>query len=640
MVSHFFLRNVHCAICNNATLSRLICLNLGPFGRFNWHQNFDSFSFAVLFDIGGDADAAVGGGVGGARPRCRAGELFDPFFKRCRNVVCGDDDEVFVDGRCFNPSRPNTTTASTTTITGAPSAKVVSSTEEAAEEVETTMSPYPESFNSTRSTARTPMTTSPEPSTTPRLISSTSRQHSAEVDSNATSVDEGPAVTEPTPPSEEFLHCPKFALESSEYLLLDGGLVFVERYERSLDASRYQMQDGGRLVICVPEEARLEAGGGKEEEEEITAKFGPGLALVTFLGLGLSSVCCLLHLSAAAITPELRNLSGRNLVSLTAALLGGYLSFMAAMFGGGGGGGDSASCYVLAVSIYFFFLSGFAWMLVISVDIFRTLRRATTQLRLTTGSQWKRFAAYSAAAWTAPAVLACFAVVVDTADGLGTPEEWRPGFASTGLCWFGRKRALLVFFAAPFCAVAAVNVVLFAASACMVYDTTRTSSRHVSSSGAYGPRTNFRLYLRLAVVMGLTWVAGLLAGLLDDSEPAWYAFVALNSLQGVFIFAFFTCKRNVLASVRERLPASLRNCGSLLDGGERSSSEGDPSWRLTNSTKRSSSSSDSNESNGNNKKEGGADLFAVTRGCKTMYTVSSRQVNGAINQKSFDGRYF
>ena len=41
-------RNVHCAICNNAALDKLICLNLGPFGRFNWQTNFNSFSFAVL----------------------------------------------------------------------------------------------------------------------------------------------------------------------------------------------------------------------------------------------------------------------------------------------------------------------------------------------------------------------------------------------------------------------------------------------------------------------------------------------------------------------------------------------------------------------------------------------------------------
>ena len=55
-------RNVHCAICNNASLDKLICLNLGPFGRFNWQQNFNSFSFAVLFDISGNVEDKVGFG--------------------------------------------------------------------------------------------------------------------------------------------------------------------------------------------------------------------------------------------------------------------------------------------------------------------------------------------------------------------------------------------------------------------------------------------------------------------------------------------------------------------------------------------------------------------------------------------------
>ena len=55
-------RNVHCAICNSASLDKLICLNLGPFGRFNWQQNFNSFSFAVLFDISGNVEDKVGFG--------------------------------------------------------------------------------------------------------------------------------------------------------------------------------------------------------------------------------------------------------------------------------------------------------------------------------------------------------------------------------------------------------------------------------------------------------------------------------------------------------------------------------------------------------------------------------------------------
>jgi hypothetical protein len=38
------------------------------------------------------------------------------------------------------------------------------------------------------------------------------------------------------------------------------------------------------------------------------------------------------------------------------------------------------------------------------------------------------------------------------------------------------------------------------------------------------------LYLRLALLMGLTWISGVVAGGLD-LEPVWYVFLVLNTLQ-------------------------------------------------------------------------------------------------------------
>ena len=98
-------RNVHCAICNNASMDKLICLNLGPFGRFNWQQNFNTFSFAVLFDIGGNAQDSVGF----TKKSCTNDfELYDPFFKKCRNVICGQEGMEFRDGRCIETRLPPT----------------------------------------------------------------------------------------------------------------------------------------------------------------------------------------------------------------------------------------------------------------------------------------------------------------------------------------------------------------------------------------------------------------------------------------------------------------------------------------------------------------------------------------------------
>jgi len=55
----------------------------------------------------------------GQLDRCKAGELWDPFFKKCRNVVCGEKGKVWVGGKCYNEGEVpvTTTTTSTTTVT-------------------------------------------------------------------------------------------------------------------------------------------------------------------------------------------------------------------------------------------------------------------------------------------------------------------------------------------------------------------------------------------------------------------------------------------------------------------------------------------------------------------------------------------
>ena len=95
------------------------------------------------------------------------------------------------------------------------------------------------------------------------------------------------------------------------------------------------------------------------------------------------------------------------------------------------------------------------------------------------------------------------------------------------LCWFSHKKALLVYFAAPFAGVMIANAALFVASSLVIFDS--TSSVGKTASG--GQRQNFWLYLKLAVVMGLGWSTGLAAGFADQVDGLWYAFIVLNTLQ-------------------------------------------------------------------------------------------------------------
>lgn len=337
--------------------------------------------------------------------------------------------------------------------------------------------------------------------------------------------------------------CAQFLLKQDEFTRLSNGSVFVSHYNLLLPPGHYRQASPaspGSLYICTPNSIASRG----------QAKFSPIMGYVTFACLGVSLVCLLLHLVISLIAPELQNLSGKNLSSLSVALVGAYSSFLANMFTRDL---NTMSCFLLAVSMYYFYLSAFFWMLNIAFDVARTLKQATTELRLTSGAQWCRFCCYLVNGWLTPALLVAVAVLLDLLHIPEVPRQYTPQFGGSaiGICWFGSRTALVIYFVVPFTVVLTLNLLLFIYSACLVWETTHSSAKITTS----GPKTSFRLYLRLATLMGLSWAAGLLAGSLDV-EPVWYVFLVLNTLQGLFILVFFTCSKKVVTSVRERV------CGS------------------------------------------------------------------------------
>ena len=97
------------------------------------------------------------------------------------------------------------------------------------------------------------------------------------------------------------------------------------------------------------------------------------------------------------------------------------------------------------------------------------------------------------------------------------------------LCWFSSKKALLVYFAVPFAGIMSANAALFVASSLVIFDSTK--NKVGASCGGGQTKTNFWLYLKLAVVMGIGWSLGLAAGFANHVTGLWYAFIACNTLQ-------------------------------------------------------------------------------------------------------------
>jgi hypothetical protein len=84
----------------------------------------------------------------------------------------------------------------------------------------------------------------------------------------------------------------------------------------------------------------------------------------------------------------------------------------------------------------------------------------------------------------------------------------RPGYGVND-CWISRASGLLIFTVAPLVVVMVLNAMFFSWSAYLIRTTT-SMLQNMSRT-----RKDFRLYVRLALIMGLTWVTGLIAGFAD-----------------------------------------------------------------------------------------------------------------------------
>lgn len=93
---------------------------------------------------------------------------------------------------------------------------------------------------------------------------------------------------------------------------------------------------------------------------------------------------------------------------------------------------------------------------------------------------------------------------------------------------------------------------LFISIAHMIYVTTSNTKKLNDHAVGSTIRRNFRLYWRLSLIMGLSWIFGLIASYIEN-EYLWYSFIFLNTLQGLFIFIAFCCNAKVGNYFKEKL---------------------------------------------------------------------------------------
>ncbi|XP_046380663.2 G-protein coupled receptor Mth-like [Haliotis rufescens] len=329
--------------------------------------------------------------------------------------------------------------------------------------------------------------------------------------------------------------CSRLRLNGSEFAISeDGTLETVSGYV--FDQSEYYY-DGKFAYVCTNLTQNFtEISTFIDQKTEFN--FSPMTAIITSVGLFVSLLGLMITMVIYALIKSLRNIPGKIILSLTTSLFFANLTVLFAPRAES----FPTLCKVIAALMHYLFLDAFLWMNVMAADVWFTFSKSFVKAG-DGGKSSKRFIFYNVYVRGVAIVLVTAAVTV---DNVVSESQFKPNYGR-GLCWITNKRGLLVFFASPLFLLICLNFVFFSIAAKNIHDAKRKSAIYLGK----GDRSQFGIYVKLSVVMGLTWVLGFLASLFPYTVM-WCIYIIFNTLQGMFICIAFVFTRRVLHSLRER----------------------------------------------------------------------------------------
>ena len=505
---------MHCALCNFVDIGQLGCpsnLQIQSADELGdqWGRSTHLAAFTALFDV----NYVIGNtNVVGMKVLnyCPDDMIYDSIFQRCRDVICGFNLKFF-QGVCRSSPVTYEAVKPTENLVNVNNSK----------KTEPVVIPIEESGSPPINQTESDILVGNEPISPP--LDSREQANQSDVQ---------PASSQF---SDEFMNCAKINLTSDTYMELKNSSIYIPQYKLILNKSNYNLTDS-ELLICLP-------------FSHLIKKFEDHYALVAYVCLVFSIICLTLYLLLFCLVPDLRNLSGKNLSSLCTSLIIVYSCFAIAPLNDIPT--DPQFCKVIAFVKYYGLLASFCWTGVIAFDIYQTIRNSLSSFRYKTGPQTIRFVTYSLICWSLPAFAVVFAWLTDIGQfDPSIPGEFKPNFGKTNECWFGYRKALLAFFVLPVGVITVLNLIFFLLTSKSLLLTTNRNKLKLSGQSAN--KFDFNLYLRLFLLMGLTWMTGFLATYFDKIY-LWYSFTLFNTLQGVFIFIAFGCKAAVMKKLKMRL---------------------------------------------------------------------------------------
>ncbi|CAD0201199.1 unnamed protein product [Chrysodeixis includens] len=271
-----------------------------------------------------------------------------------------------------------------------------------------------------------------------------------------------------------------------------------------------------------------------------------------FLKYGMLVSCffMLLVLIVYCLLPELRNLCGMILMATISSLLLAFLFLVSITIKLH----SVNTCIGLTLATYYFFLSSFSWMTVMSFDIWWTFRGYSKARPIHRRGDNIKFLTYCLFAYGVPLVLTIFMGVLNSVNLRHWPWFITPHVAETQCFISGGYKFIYLYI--PMLILIVCNWLFYLMTALNVWQSSRGSAVLVNVAAGnqkahQRQRNRFLLYLKLSVVMGLMYVFEIIS-FRYPGYKIWYVIDAYNLLIGFALFLIFVCKKKILRKLLKR----------------------------------------------------------------------------------------
>ncbi|KAL6255929.1 hypothetical protein P5V15_013169 [Pogonomyrmex californicus] len=257
----------------------------------------------------------------------------------------------------------------------------------------------------------------------------------------------------------------------------------------------------------------------------------------------ISAIFLIATLAIYVILPELRELQDKAMMTAVTTLAVSYI-VLSIQHLRPNLDDDYIICISLGFILYFAFMSAFFWMNIVAFNVWRCVWfknfRIKDQLLFYTFCVW---------GWGGPT---CFLIAALTTHHM-PGDHLQPGFGLYG-CWFSGPMETWVWFYGPVAILLMLNMIYLGLTSWRLWH----QYRDYTGSKLRILRFKCLLYIKLVLVMGVTWIFELISFAIGTKlDAVWIATDLLNGLQGFIIFLLLVATRKRV----RKLLAKKRPCG-------------------------------------------------------------------------------